>query len=222
MSSLNALFKKWFFTFGNLSLYTWFIIIISLSKETGERPGLEEKRNHVIIYRYHTRTFQNPGLIIMLPHWLQPFQSFEFNNVQMLNFREDPGKQWQSAVSWGGDIPVDIPAPTGSGRNPPISFPVNANPKIEACKTPSAFIADTFVIPLILWLPSMAVGAALLQKKSQWALESPGPERNRKIGSQEVEMICFLLSEGYCMSTVIQLDLTYKINTTGNKDRALL
>lgn len=94
-SSLNALFKKRFFTFGNLSLYTWFIIIISLSKETGERPGLEEKRNHVIIYRYHIKTFQNPVLIIMLPKvWVH------FSNVQILNFREDPDKQWQSAVTW--------------------------------------------------------------------------------------------------------------------------
>lgn len=53
-----------------------------------------------------------------------------------------------------------------------------------------------------------------------WSLQ--GQKGARAIGSKEVEMICFLLSEGYCMSTVTQLTLTYKINTTGNRDRALL
>lgn len=31
-------------TLGNLSLYTWFIITISWSKEIGERPGLQRNR----------------------------------------------------------------------------------------------------------------------------------------------------------------------------------
>lgn len=40
---------KWILTLGNLSLYTWFIIIISLSKETGDRPGLKKKENNHVI-----------------------------------------------------------------------------------------------------------------------------------------------------------------------------
>ena len=33
-----------FITFGNLSLQTWFIIIISWSQQAGERPGLQAKQ----------------------------------------------------------------------------------------------------------------------------------------------------------------------------------
>lgn len=144
-SSLNALFKKYFFTFGNLSLYTWFIIIISLSKETGERPGLEEKRNHIIIYRYHTKTLKPSAdhnaatLTVALPKlWVH------FSTLQILDLREDPGKQWQSAVSWRCWHPCPH---TGSGRNPPIPFPVNANPNTEACKTPVHLLQIHLLFP---------------------------------------------------------------------------
>lgn len=34
-------------TLGNLSLYTWFIITISWSKEIGERPGLKQQNRHM-------------------------------------------------------------------------------------------------------------------------------------------------------------------------------
>lgn len=34
-----------FITFGNLSLYTWFIIIISWSQQAGGRPGLQRKQS---------------------------------------------------------------------------------------------------------------------------------------------------------------------------------
>lgn len=48
-----------------------------------------------------------------------------FSNVQMLDLREDPGKQWQSAVSWRMLTSLSS-----------ISCPVNANHNTEACKTP--------------------------------------------------------------------------------------
>lgn len=139
-----------------------------------------------------------------------------FSNVQMLNFREDAGKH--SAVSWR--LLTSL-SPHKLWQKPPLFHFQWIQTLTQKHVKPQGIYCRYICYCPHSVTALMAAEAALVQEESQWALESV-PKRSRAIGSKEVEMICFPLSEGYCLSTVIKLNLTYKINTTGNRARVLL